>query len=61
MNGVNISNNVRIYDIGMNDNDVSYATVQVVNPAGITTTLTLLAVEGHANLIDPNDGTVYEY
>ena len=61
MNGVNVSNNVRIYDIGMNDNDVSYATVQVINPAGVTTTLTLLAVEGHANLIDPNDGTVYEY
>lgn len=61
INGTNISNNVKIYDIGINDNGVAYATVQVVNPAGVTTTFALLAVEGRAQLIDPNDGTVYEY
>lgn len=61
INGTNISNNVQISDIGINDNGVAYATVQVINPAGITTTLALLAVEDHAQLIDPNDGTVFEY
>ena len=61
VNGSNIANNIRISDIGINNNGVAYATVQVVNPAGVTTTFTLLAVEGRAQLIDPNDGTVYEY
>ncbi len=61
VNGENISNNVRISDIGVNENDVAYATVQISNPAGITTTFALLAVKDQAQLIDPNDGTVYEY
>lgn len=61
VNGENISNDVDIYDIGINDNGVSYATVVVANPAGVTTTFTLLAVSNQAQLIDPNDGTVYEY
>ncbi len=61
VNGTNISNNVKIFDIGVNNNNVAYATVQVINPTGITTTFTLLAVQGQAQLIDPNDGNVYEY
>ncbi len=61
INGTNISNNVQISDIGLNDQGVAYATVRVVNPSGITTTMALLAVPGHAQLIDPNDGTVFEY
>lgn len=61
VNNTNISNNVSISDIGINDNNVAYATVRVANPAGITTTFTLLAVDGHAQLIDPNDGSIYSY
>lgn len=61
VNSENIANNINIFDIGVNDNGVSYATVQISNPAGITTTFTLLAVQNQAQLIDPNDGTVYEY
>ena len=61
VNGSNIANDVKIYGIGVNDNNVAYATIQISNPAGITTTFSLLAVDGHAQLIDPNDGAVYEY
>lgn len=61
VNGTNIANDVKIYGVGVNDNDVAYATIQISNPTGITTTFSLLAVEGHAQLIDPNDGAVYEY
>ena len=62
VNGENLSNNVQISEIGVNDNGVAYATVRIVSPTGGTvTTLALLAVKGQAQLIDPNDGTVYEY
>lgn len=61
VNGTNIANNIKVYGIGVNDNGVAYATIQISSPAGITTTFSLLAVDGHAQLIDPNDGSVYEY
>ena len=61
VNGKNISNDVRVSDPGVNVNNVAYATVKIINVTGITTTLTLLAVKDHAQLIDPNDGTIYEY
>ena len=61
VNGTNIANDIKIYGIGDNDNKVAYATIQISNPTGVTTTFSLLAVEGNAQLIDPNDGTIYEY
>ena len=62
VNGTPISNNIEISDIGVNDNGVAYATVRIINPTGSnTTTFTLLAVQDNAQLIDPNDGTIYEY
>ncbi len=61
VNGTNISNNVSVSDIGLNENNVAYATVRVANPAGITTTFALLAVKNNAQLIDPNAGSVYSY
>ena len=60
-NGTIIANEVKISDIGVNENNVAYATVKIVTFNGGTTTLQLLAVDGHAQLIDPNDGTIYEY
>ena len=61
MNGVNIANDVNISGVGINSEGVAYATVRISNPAGITTTMQLLAVQERAELLDPNDGTTYVY
>ncbi|MBD5238905.1 MAG: hypothetical protein HDS64_03930 [Bacteroidales bacterium] len=61
VNGTNMSTNVRVSDIGINGQGVAYATVQVPGHNGGVTTFTLLAVQGRAQLIDANDGSVYEY
>ncbi len=61
VNGQIISNDVKVFDIGRNENGVSYATVQITSPSSVTTTFALSAMKGHAVLVDPNDGTIYEY
>lgn len=55
------SNEVKVSDIGINEHNVAYATIQLLYPVNKSTTFILLAVKDHSQLIDTNDGSVYDY